>query len=64
MHNFFQGLDAGSIDFETLLSVPLDFWENEVNAIYKYFDEQVNVDLPETIMLELKELENRVQTSM
>lgn len=33
----------------------------EVNAIYKYFDEQVNVDLPEDISKELIELENRVQ---
>lgn len=45
---------------EALFNVPLDFWENEVNAIYKYFDEQVNEDLPKAIMQELKALEARV----
>ena len=45
-----------------LFDLPRGFWENEVNAIYKYFDEQVNQDLPEEIMNQLKALETRVQS--
>ena len=49
-----------SENMDELLSAPCEFWENEVNAIYKYFDEQVNDDLPSAIMRQLKQLENRV----
>lgn len=59
-----SGLPEDSIDVETLFSTPTEFWENEVNAIYKYFDEQVNDDLPKTIMSELKALENRVLATL
>ncbi|PVD21120.1 hypothetical protein C0Q70_19286 [Pomacea canaliculata] len=55
-----KNLENENIDMEALFNVPLDFWENEVNAIYKYFDEQVNEDLPKAIMQELKALEARV----
>ncbi|KAL8593085.1 protein kinase C (PKC)-like Pck2 [Nucella lapillus] len=54
------GLDASSLDMEALMSTPTEFWENEVNAIYKYFDEQVNDDLPDPVMKQLKGLESRV----
>lgn len=53
-------MDEKAIDMETLMSTPPEFWENEVNAIYKYFDEQVNDDLPRPIMKQLKDLESRV----
>lgn len=56
-----EGLEE-SVDLKSLFTVPRDFWENEVNALYKYFDEQVNTDLPEEIMRELKALESRVQS--
>uniref|UniRef100_A0A0B7A4Y3 phosphoenolpyruvate carboxykinase (GTP) n=1 Tax=Arion vulgaris TaxID=1028688 RepID=A0A0B7A4Y3_9EUPU len=52
------------IDLEALFSLPRDFWENEVNAIYKYFDEQVNEDLPKEIINELHDLEQRVQSEL
>ncbi|KAK7500213.1 hypothetical protein BaRGS_00008436 [Batillaria attramentaria] len=57
-------MDGNTVDLETLLSTPTEFWENEVNAIYKYFDEQVNDDLPRPIMQELKALENRVLATL
>ena len=51
-----------TVPLEELFHLPRQFWENEVNALYKYFDEQVNEDLPEEIMSELKGLENRVNS--
>ena len=45
---------------QALLCVPKEFWENEVEALHRYFDEQVNEDLPPVIMQQLKDLENRV----
>ncbi|CAG5122958.1 unnamed protein product, partial [Candidula unifasciata] len=53
-----------SVNLEELFSLPRDFWENEVNAIYKYFDEQVNDDLPKEVMKELKDLEKRVKEEL
>ncbi|BFZ13452.1 hypothetical protein BsWGS_16490 [Bradybaena similaris] len=53
-----------SVDLEELFSLPRDFWENEVNAIYKYFDEQVNDDLPKEVMNELRSLEKRIQEEL
>lgn len=58
-----EGLEE-PIDLDALFSLPREFWENEVNAIYKYFDEQVNDDLPKEIMGELKNLEQRIHTEL
>lgn len=58
-----QGLEE-PVDLEALFHLPRDFWENEVNAIYKYFDEQVNDDMPKEIMQQLKDLEQRVQSDL
>lgn len=52
------------VDLEALFSLPRDFWENEVNAIYKYFDEQVNEDLPQEVMDELRKMEQRIQSEL
>ncbi|CAG5118678.1 unnamed protein product, partial [Candidula unifasciata] len=52
------------VDLEALFTLPRDFWENEVNAIYKYFDEQVNEDLPQEVMDELRSLEQRIQSEL
>ena len=54
-----EGLDE-PVDMAALFELPREFWENEVNAVYKYFDEQVGSDLPKEIMSELKALEARV----
>ncbi|XP_071092051.1 phosphoenolpyruvate carboxykinase, cytosolic [GTP]-like isoform X1 [Haliotis cracherodii] len=48
------------VDLQELFRLPADFWQDEVKSIYKYFDEQVNDDLPPAIMEELKALEKRV----
>ncbi|XP_055891142.1 phosphoenolpyruvate carboxykinase, cytosolic [GTP]-like isoform X1 [Biomphalaria glabrata] len=58
-----EGLEE-PVDLDALFSLPREFWENEVNAIYKYFDEQVNDDLPKEIMGELKNLEQRIHTEL
>ena len=54
-----EGLEE-PVDLEELFHLPQEFWENEVNAVYKYFDEQVSDSLPEEVMSELKALEARV----
>ncbi|KAL8593090.1 protein kinase C (PKC)-like Pck2 [Nucella lapillus] len=56
-----EGLEE-PVDMQAMFHLPGDFWENEVNALYKYFDEQVNEDLPPEVMDELKALETRVRT--
>uniref|UniRef100_A0A0B7A286 phosphoenolpyruvate carboxykinase (GTP) n=1 Tax=Arion vulgaris TaxID=1028688 RepID=A0A0B7A286_9EUPU len=58
-----EGLNE-PVDLEALFSLPREFWENEVNAIYKYFDEQVSDDLPKEIMNELRDLEQRIQQEL
>ncbi|XP_077982156.1 phosphoenolpyruvate carboxykinase, cytosolic [GTP]-like [Glandiceps talaboti] len=55
-----DGLDT-PVDTKELFSVPKDFWANEVKEIRQYFDEQINVDLPNEVADELKSLENRVK---
>ncbi|XP_041375873.1 phosphoenolpyruvate carboxykinase, cytosolic [GTP]-like isoform X2 [Gigantopelta aegis] len=48
------------VDLKELFSLPPDFWRDEVVAIGKYFDEQVNQDLPPQILDELEKLKQRV----
>ena len=50
-----------SVDMEELFHLPKDFWVQEVKDIRKYFDQQVNVDLPEAVANELSDLEDRIQ---
>jgi len=49
------------VDMEALFQLPKEFWKKEVEAINKYFDEQVNEDLPNEIREEMKKLEERVE---
>ena len=56
-----QGL-SGSVDMTSLFSIPKDFWLNEVQEIEKYFDDQVNDDLPREVASELSSLEDRVKS--
>nr|CAB3264704.1 phosphoenolpyruvate carboxykinase, cytosolic [GTP] [Phallusia mammillata] len=49
-----------NVDMKGLFDLPKDFWMDEVSSIRKYFDEQVNVDLPQKIADELDSLEQRV----
>ena len=48
------------VDLNVLFHLPREFCENEANAVYKYFDEQVNSDLPKEIMAELEALKARI----
>lgn len=49
------------LDMKQLFSVPKDFWTQEVEEIKKYFDEQVNDDLPKEVSDELNALRERVK---
>jgi len=52
------GLDG--VDVSDCLKLEKDFWTQEVVEIKKYFDEQVNKDLPKPIAKELDMLRQRV----
>nr|XP_020653173.1 phosphoenolpyruvate carboxykinase, cytosolic [GTP] isoform X1 [Pogona vitticeps] len=54
-----KGLEG--IDLQELCDVSKDFWEKEVEEIKKYFEEQVNADLPYEIERELLALEQRIK---
>ncbi|GAB0097848.1 phosphoenolpyruvate carboxykinase [Sergentomyia squamirostris] len=48
------------VNLKELFSLPKDFWEEEVQAIATYFDNQVGADLPEQISRELEALKQRI----
>ncbi|CAH1780263.1 unnamed protein product [Owenia fusiformis] len=50
-----------SVDMDAIFNLPKDFWQQEVKEIRKYFDEQVNVDLPDEIDNQLNGLRERVK---
>ncbi|KAM3920803.1 phosphoenolpyruvate carboxykinase, cytosolic [GTP] [Leptodactylus fuscus] len=51
----------GDINMEELFEISKDFWEDEVKDIRKYFDDQVNADLPYEIDWELNSLKERLK---
>ena len=53
----------GKIEMEELMSVPKDYWLKEVEAIRKYFNDQLSSDVPSQITQELNSLEERVKQS-
>ena len=53
----------GKIEMKELMSVPKDYWLNEVEAIRKYLDDQLSSDVPSEIKQELDDLEKRVKQS-
>lgn len=55
-----SGLEE-NVDMKGLFQLPKDFWLDEIEAIRKYFDEQVNEDLPQEVAQELDSLSSRVQ---
>jgi len=55
-----EGLN--SIDMQELFSLPRDFWTAEVDSIEKYFREQVGMDLPHKIEVQLRNLKARVNS--
>jgi phosphoenolpyruvate carboxykinase (GTP) len=50
------------LDMDQLMSVPKDFWLDEVDCVEKYFAEQVNDDLPPQITEQLHALRNRLNS--
>ncbi len=55
-----DGLDK-PVDMQALFNISKDFWMEEVQDIRKYFDDQINNDLPKDITSELNSLEERVK---
>ncbi|XP_063002560.1 phosphoenolpyruvate carboxykinase, cytosolic [GTP] [Elgaria multicarinata webbii] len=53
-----KGLEGVSL--QELCDISKDFWEKEVEEIKKYFEEQVNADLPYEMERELLALEQRI----
>jgi len=51
----------GDVNLAELFSIPKEFWTQEVKEIRKYFDEQVNDDLPKEISSQLSKLEERIK---
>ncbi|XP_018416193.1 PREDICTED: phosphoenolpyruvate carboxykinase, cytosolic [GTP] [Nanorana parkeri] len=51
----------GDINMEELFEINKEFWEEEVKDIRKYYDDQVNADLPYEIEWELDSLEERLK---
>jgi len=49
----------GKVDWDTLFSVPKDFWMEEVEELKKYFSDQVGHSLPEEIAKQLQDLKKR-----
>ncbi|XP_055508019.1 phosphoenolpyruvate carboxykinase, cytosolic [GTP]-like [Leucoraja erinacea] len=53
-----EGLN--NVNMEELFSVEREFWEEEIREIRRYFDEQVNDDLPSDVANQLEQLEQRI----
>lgn len=49
------------VDEKQLFSIPKKFWQNEVEEIKQYYDNQLPHDLPEEIGKEWQELKSRVE---
>ncbi|XP_067856824.1 phosphoenolpyruvate carboxykinase, cytosolic [GTP]-like [Heptranchias perlo] len=50
----------GNVNMDELFSVEKEFWEEEIEEIRKYFEEQVNNDLPSDVANQLLQLEQRI----
>lgn len=55
-----QGADEG-VDMKALFDLPKDFWQEEVKELHKYFDDQVNDDMPPEVVNQLNSLGERVE---
>lgn len=49
-----------AVNMEELFSLPKDFWMQEVKEIGKYYEDQVNSDLPKEMANQLSKLEERI----
>lgn len=50
----------GQVNMGALFSVEKEFWEEEIEAIRKYFEDQVNIDLPSDVANQLLQLKQRI----
>ncbi|GCB82449.1 hypothetical protein scyTo_0022328 [Scyliorhinus torazame] len=50
----------GVVNMDELFSVEKKFWEEEIEAIRKYFEDQVNIDLPSDVANQLLQLGQRI----
>ncbi|XP_048464273.1 phosphoenolpyruvate carboxykinase, cytosolic [GTP] [Rhincodon typus] len=48
------------VNMDEIFSVEKEFWEEEIKEIRKYFDDQVNIDLPCDVANQLLQLEERI----
>lgn len=55
-----QGAEEG-VDMKALFDLPKDFWQEEVKELHKYFDDQVNDDMPPEVINQLNSLGERVE---
>lgn len=51
----------GDIDMEKLLSIPKDYWLEELQNLRKYWDDQVGQDLPGPVNDEFIALQKRLE---
>ncbi|XP_038658870.1 phosphoenolpyruvate carboxykinase, cytosolic [GTP]-like isoform X3 [Scyliorhinus canicula] len=50
----------GLVNMDELFSIEKKFWEEEIEAIRKYFEDQVNIDLPSDVANQLLQLGQRI----
>jgi len=51
----------GKIDWDELMSVPPNYWHEDVKEVRKFLEEQVGSDLPPKILAEMDAQEKRIQ---
>lgn len=56
-----SGLEKDNVDLEEAFKIEREFWEKEVQAVKKYFEEQVGDDLPSEIHEQLMRLDKRIE---
>ena len=54
------GKEEESVDMERLFEIRKQFWLDELDEIEKYFNDQINEDLPQRIRDQLNKLRERV----
>ena len=55
-----MGKEEECVDMERLFEIRKQFWLDELDEIEKYFNDQINEDLPQRIRDQLNKLRERV----
>lgn len=50
----------GSLDMEGLFHLPKHYWNEDIKEAFKFLEEQVGCDVPETIMKEVQAQQDRI----